>query len=257
MGGPNSKLEAGEVPFYVGGDLEICKGFEAGDGELRIAGVVSSESRDADGEIMLQNGLVWDYFLKSGWFNDNHDQSAGAGVGVPTKIETVRLPSGVLATRCEGVLFDTPEGRRIWNLAKSATKHGRKIGFSIEGGIARRAGADGKTVMKAYVRDCAITRHPKNPDTATLEPLVKALRTGQIPECFLKGMTAGYPGPGGAPGSGAPIVPQSLDAAETASAAPNFGVLNDEEAIAHIMYRLDCTKARATTIYREICGGGI
>lgn len=252
---PRFALEAGEVPFHLTGGLELCKGFEAigNEGEMRIAGIVSSESRDADGEVMLQNGLVWDYFMKAGWFNDSHDQGAGGGVGIPKKIETIRLPSGTLATRCEGVLLDTPDGRRIWNLAKAATKVGRQLGFSIEGGIARRAGADGKTVMKAYVRDCAITRHPKNPDTATLEPLIKAFRTGDL-EAFAKSMTAGYGGPAGAGGSGSALVPQSLDGSETARADFDLDVLNDAEAVGHIMYTLDVNKTRATAIYREIRG---
>ena len=245
--------EAGEIPFKVFGDLEICKGFEAGDGELRIAGIVSSESRDADNEVFLQDGIDWSYFLKSGWFNDNHDQSAGGGVGVPKRVEIVRLPSGVRATRCEGVLFDTPDGRRIWNLAKAATRHGRALGFSIEGGVGRRAGPDNKTVMKAVVRDCAITRHPKNPDAVGLEPLIKAFRTGTVPDVFVKAMTAGYGGPAAAGGSGSALVPQSLDGSETATA--DFARLSDDDSIAHIMYRLDVNKARATSIYREIVGG--
>lgn len=246
---------AGELgPFRLSGDLFVKAGPTPGD-LLYIEGIVSSESRDADGEILMQKGLDWSYFLERGWFNDNHDQASGAGLGYPSKVETV-IHKGKPATRVEGYLFNTTRGRETWEVAKAAAAAGRPMGFSIEGGIMRRDGADGKLVTRAIVRDCAITRHPKNPDTS-LQVLAKALQTGEIPEAYRKSVvTAGYGGPAGDGGSGAALVPQSLQAsASSAAPSPDLETLNRSQAIAFIKARLGCSPARATSILDEILGG--
>ena len=58
--------------FTIGtGVLEV---FEKGTGDKRIKlrGIISTEHRDRQGEVILQRGLDFRPFLDYGWFNDNH-----------------------------------------------------------------------------------------------------------------------------------------------------------------------------------------
>lgn len=238
------------VPF------EIAKGHEEG-GPRIIEGIISSETIDADGEIVLQNGLDFSYFLERGWLNDNHDQGAGAGIGFPLSIDSVTLPNGRSATRMRAEMFDTPEATKIWNLVKAA-KGKRKMGFSIEGSIKRRLGAGGKTVANAQVRDCSITRHPKNPD-ATLSALVKALGPNDpTPDWagdIRKAMNAGEAGPtvsddGGLVGTpgGHALVPQS----NNDSVSLKDRGMSEAKAVQLLARRLGINEASARVIYRKL-----
>lgn len=239
-----------EVTFRATGDVLVKADVSPGSNKLWIQGILSTESRDADGETVLQNGLDFDYFLKSGWFNDNHDQSTGSGLGFPTAVERV-THNGKPATRVVGYLLPTPKGIETYHLAKAAAAAGRPLGFSIEGGIIQRTGPDGKVVARAIVRDCAIARHPKNSDTS-LDVLVKALKTGEIPDSYRKStLTAGYGGPAGDGGSGAAYVPQSLDGSSASSTAP----LSMADALRHIQKELGVSAEKAKQILQQILKG--
>jgi len=244
--------EAEIATFRTTGDM-LVKADDAAGGKLWIQGILSTESRDADGEIVLQNGLDFSYFLRHGWFNDNHDQSTGSGLGFPTEIQRVEH-QGKPATRVVGYLLPTARGREVYELAKAAAAEGRPLGFSIEGGIMQRIGPDGKTVAKAIVRDAAIARHPKNIGT-TLDVLAKALKSGEFPEeHFRKSstVTAGYGGEAGDGGTGAPLVPQSLDGAPPATADVPLSMA---EALSRVQAELGVTPAQARKILNDIMKG--
>lgn len=189
-----------DFQFYM--PLRFFQKADAPAGEQRrIAGVISTESRDHDGEVVLQNGLDFSYFLNKGWYNDNHGQKTHDVVGYPTAVQTFRkgdrLPDGSVAqhncTWAEGHLIPGYEpAEKIWQLGNSLAKSGgaRALGFSVEGSVKKRQGLGGKTVAKAIVRNVAITHCPKNGDTR-LTPLVKSLQAAALePAEDLEGVQA-------------------------------------------------------------------
>lgn len=165
--------------------------FKSGEGEhaRRIAGVVSTETPDRQGDTILQRGLNFDEFLKFGWFNDNHSQKAQDVLGYPERVQFFekgeRLPDGSVAHAplhwAEGYLLSNYEpAERLWNLGLSLQKAGggRSLGFSVEGKIVRRTGPSNKIIARADVRNVAITHCPVNADTK-LYALAKSLHAAE------------------------------------------------------------------------------
>lgn len=171
----------------------------------RIGGLVSTDNRDRQGEVVVQKGLDFSEFLNSGWYNDNHSKETDSPVGYPdsSALKYVQkgeiLPDGRDAPGnghwAEGYLLESQRGNKIWDLAQSLHKAGddRRLGFSIEGNIQKRAGKDRKTIVKAKVRNIAITNCPVNQDTR-METLVKSLiavEESQTPEELWKALGMG------------------------------------------------------------------
>ena len=182
--------------------------------QLRNRGIISTEHRDFQGELVKQGGLDFGPILAGrGWLNDGHDPRAGSELGVPERIYRVTVPGPdgrpIQATAMEGYLLDTPRGRAIWENSRALKGTGRSLGFSVEGGVQERDPLDSKTVTRAIVKQIAITRVPVNPHT-NLEPIEKSL-DGVMRAVWAKAMSVGYPTqtPGmGAPGAITPTVPQ-------------------------------------------------
>jgi hypothetical protein len=157
-------------------DTSTEKASNGEDKKLKFRGTASTEARDLQGETLLSDGLDFSYFIKHGWFDDEHSKAAADGLGVPTLVE-VREAEGKKFVYVEGYLFDTPENRKLHNLMKAVKKAGsRRLGLSVQGPVIRRAGLDGKTVAQAWIKNIAITRNPVNPETQ-LEAIEKALGT--------------------------------------------------------------------------------
>lgn len=194
----------------------------------RIGGIVSTESKDRQDEVVLQRGLDFNDFLRSGWYNDNHTKSTTGGVGIPESVQMfqkgARLPDGSAAKTAghwaEGYLLDCAEGERIWDYAQSLAKAGndRRLGYSIEGKIDKRTGPGRKTIAKARVRNVAITNCPVNTETR-MEALAKSLRAAEDEEedtdkALAMGTASGInppPGPVTGEGAGQVITGQSLE----------------------------------------------
>lgn len=193
----------------------------------RFGGIATTETRDQDGEVILQRGLDWDYFISKGWFNDNHGRQTGDIVGFPSSVDYYkkgqRLPNGDTAKSnlhwTEGYLLEGHKpADEIWSAAMALQKAGgaRQLGQSIEGKIKKRVGADGKTIAKALVRHVAITHCPVNADTS-LGFLAKALNKVEEEEeekALTMGADASAPatqGPKSGEGAGRIITPQSLE----------------------------------------------
>lgn len=179
----------------------------------KIAGVISTDEVDLQGERVLQKGLDFSYFLKKGVFNYEHQSGASNLLGYPTKV-TQRKGY----TEVEGVLLlDKPKARDIFETASAMRKAGghRTLGFSVEGQVIERDPENPKIVTKARVINCAITSNPINPDTS-LE-LIKSVAA------LLKGV--GYQTPSQVNGASiAGLIPQQLDS--TVSNA-SYNALND------------------------------
>jgi hypothetical protein len=168
--------------------------------QRRIGGIISTESPDRQGEIVLQKGLDFQDFVRNGWFNDNHNKDTDGIVGYPDNIQFFQkgdqLPNGKRAASpghwAEGYLLEGHErADKIWKLGKALQGTGRSLGYSVEGNIHRRIGPKtifkksqkggrgswvGNTVAKATVRNVAVTNCPVNTETG-LEMLSKSLRT--------------------------------------------------------------------------------
>lgn len=163
--------------------------FKSDDGQMRIAGVVSTDNVDQQGDRILQDGLDFGYFLSKGWYNDNHSSKTSDVLGYPNHVQFFakgsKLPDGSQATgNChwaEGHLLpDYEPAKRIWDLGQSLSKAGggRALGFSVEGKIKKRTGPGRKIIAKAEVRNVAITNCPVNTDTKLLT-LAKSLHAAE------------------------------------------------------------------------------
>lgn len=158
--------------FEKAGDLKTSR---------RFAGFVTTEHRDLEGEIALQDGLDFEtQFMKAGWFNDNHSKETGGNIGYPVRLEKRSTKDGKKGTYVEGHLIrGYPRADAVWDLGRAlqAQNAPRKLGFSVEGTIFNRSGIDNKIIAKALVRNVAITATPINPYTG-MECLTKALMAG-------------------------------------------------------------------------------
>jgi len=192
------------IPFDVVGLEKGADGKE----RVRIRGVASTEHMDQDGDTIVQDGIDFGYFLKRGFFNDNHSKSTTDILGYPDKVYAVTLDDEdgkkVRATAVEGYLLNTPEAQRIANLARALDGTPRQLGFSVEGPPPERDPRNPNRIVKAVVRNVAITNCPVNPFTKL--GLVKSMQLS-------KALSVGGPGqsPGVAvAGSARPLMPESL-----------------------------------------------
>lgn len=225
----------------------------------RIGGIISTESPDRQGEVILQRGLDFNEFLQHGWFNDNHSKQTDGILGYPESVKRFKkgdfLPDGTVAksngTWAEGYLLDTPKAMSIWDLGRSLQKTHRRLGFSVEGKIESRVGPEDRIIAKAKIRNVAITNCPVNTDSR-LEVLAKSLAAIERcePNAMEKalGMGAATPGqaivgPQTGMGAGRVLAPQSLEHDEKDPAKEKkkkrvAKSLTDEEAVAWVRLRL-------------------
>lgn len=238
------------TPFNFEFEFETFEKASAEPGrERRIAGIVSTDHLDKQHEVLVQEGLDFSPFLKSGFFNDNHLKETGKAVGYPERAELRTLPDGRRGWYVEGYLLKGhPPADEIWNLATALERSGapRRLGFSVEGSIIDRDPADPRRVRKAIVREVAITRCPVN-DRTNLSTLAKSLSVGS-------GSTAG-----GSPGDAGPMRVQALEGIAPARPEPEQPKkkrkkLTKSEAVLFLMSRNpQLTKAMAERIAGYAC----
>lgn len=229
----------------------------------RIAGVISTELRDKQGEILIQKGLDFGPFLKEGWYNDNHSKKTTDVLGYPTDVKRFQkgehLPDGSRATSngtwAEGYLLETPEADKVWNLARALAKAGgaRRLGYSVEGKVEERGGPDGRTVVKAVVRNVAVTNCPVGQDTR-MEALAKSMSEVE------KGLTATpAPTPPGTSvaeagsvtgeGAGAVLMPKHVEGDDEDGLLKDPQPLSKSVAVGTIQSRLNCDRITAERVY--------
>lgn len=194
-------------------DVVDKSGEDASPHRGRISGLASSEAQDADGEIVVQKGLDWSWFLEKGFISLEHPLGVGNIVGEPVSVQLVKSGDNVAATRIEAdLLLEDPNGRSIWEKARCLKKSGgkRRLGFSIEGRVIER---DGSTIKKARVMSVAISPAPKNPRT-WFEPIMASMFWRSMMGNSTGAAMAGVPGQGvsrdqGFTGNFPPLVPNS------------------------------------------------
>lgn len=157
--------------FWVPIQLEKAKSpSKKDDGKRWIEGIASTTDLDLQNEIVEQNGIDFSYFLKHGYFNNDHKPGFENKVGQPTEC---RVTSKGLYVK--GYLFkDHKVADAIWELvnALDSSQSDRKVGFSIQGKVLRRAG---RRIVKCWIQDIAITAAPIN--TNTWLDVVKSLNS--------------------------------------------------------------------------------
>jgi hypothetical protein len=154
--------KADEFSFWV--PVDVVKATSSTDkkGKKRrkIEGIASTKDIDLQKEEVFQYGIDFSYFLKYGYFNNDHKPGFINKVGQPTGCKIT--PKGLWV---EGYLFDNhPVADEIWKLALAleASQSDRKLGFSIQGKVLRRSG---RKIMKCWIQDVAITAAPINTNT--------------------------------------------------------------------------------------------
>ena len=136
----------------------------------QMMGIMTTERKDRQGEVVVSKGLDFEGFLHNGHFNDNHSQDTSKIVGYPEAV-TFHKDLGKFNNKLKGhsgwtcrgyVLKGTRRSDEIWELAKAlSTVPNKKLGFSIEGKVKRRGN---KTIERADIRNVAITNCPVNTD---------------------------------------------------------------------------------------------
>lgn len=149
--------------------FELEKAGEPGDGEMfaSINGIVSSERRDEDGEIVKQDGIDWSYFKSMGKLTYGHPATVANVIGEPTEVSPTTLPDGTPAHHMKGRLFLIDElGGKVAKKARAMKKSGARsrLGLSVEGHVIERDKADPKTINRCKVITVAVDANPKNHD---------------------------------------------------------------------------------------------
>lgn len=149
----------------------LAKSEDIGGAEKRlIQGIASTDDVDLQGETILQNGIDIAYFMKYGYINDDHRPGPEHKVGEPIECRITRAGLWIKA-----LLYKGSGDERCdywWDLIQTLERSGskRKVGFSIEGKVLRRAG---KSILKCWLKDIAITASPVN--THTWAEIAKSL----------------------------------------------------------------------------------
>lgn len=151
--------------------VELIKAHKDDNGDWIVEGIASTPGEDHEGEDIAQEGLDYSYFLQKGFIKWEHSKNPSNFIGEP--IEAKVTPQGFYI---KGRLYkDAPLAkeavRALQTLEKSKAK--RKIGFSVEGSILKRDPKNPKKILKAIVRNVAMTFNPVR-DT-TWAALVKSL----------------------------------------------------------------------------------
>jgi hypothetical protein len=125
-----------------------------------IQGIASTPDLDLQKEEVEQRGIDSSYFIKYGYYNNDHKPGFENKVGQPLEC---KITKDGLWTR--GFLFKSHKiADSIWELANAleASQSDRKLGFSIQGKVTRRAG---RRIMACWIQDIAITAAPINTNT--------------------------------------------------------------------------------------------
>jgi hypothetical protein len=154
-------MEEDEFIIFQPGVEIIEKAGEDPEQTRPIGGHCSTENLDRQEEVVVAKGLDFTEFVSFGYFNDNHKQDTSAVLGYP---KMARLENGTRWWTEGNLLVGYPPADRIWELAKSLKKSRapRSLGFSIEGKVVQRD--SGNRIMRAKVRNVAITNCPVNTD---------------------------------------------------------------------------------------------
>jgi hypothetical protein len=141
-----------------------------------IQGIASTDHKDLQNEVVVPGGIDFSYFLKHGYFNDDHKPGPDAKVGAPTECKVTKNGLWVKGYLFQGENEDSAADK-YWKLMNDIerSKADRKVGFSIQGKVLRR---NGSTIEKCWIQDIAITTQPVN--SATWVEIAKSLANSTV-----------------------------------------------------------------------------
>lgn len=170
------------MPINLGKELQYTH-TEFKDGEprdmpqrIKIMGIASTEAPDEVGEVIVQDGIDWHYFLKRGFLNLEHKQGPEFVMGQPEAVNKTSY-KGYGATMLKGYLYaDKPSVKSLVETMKAMEKAGadRSIGLSVEGQVVERDKMNPKIIKRSKVLNVSITSSPCNAD-ATME-IIKSIQ---------------------------------------------------------------------------------
>lgn len=156
-----------------------------------IEGIASTEEKDQQGEVVMQEKMDCSYLLEKGYLNWNHSHAPEDQIGKP--LEVIKMPGGPEtpggkpATFFRALLLDgIPRADAVWALAKALeTSSGigvnRSLGFSVEGGVRTR---QGHLLVETVVRHMAATHEPVNAQSVARCVMAKS-QGYKVPESVL------------------------------------------------------------------------
>ena len=142
---------------------------------IKIMGIASTEAPDEAGEIIIQDGIDWTYFLKRGFLNLEHKQGPEFVMGQPEAVKACDY-KGYKATMLKGYLYSNkPSVKSLVETMEAMKKAGadRKMGLSVEGSVIERDSKNPHIITKSKVLNVSVTSSPCNSD-ADME-IIKSL----------------------------------------------------------------------------------
>lgn len=133
---------------------------------IKIMGIASTEAPDEAGEIIIQDGIDWSYFLKRGFLNLEHKQGPEFVMGQPEAVKACEY-KGYKATMLKGYLYaEKPAVKSLVETMEAMKKAGadREIGLSVEGQVIERDKRNPTIITKSKVMNVSITSSPCNKD---------------------------------------------------------------------------------------------
>lgn len=154
-------IKSNEFGFWVPMDLCKSDSKEAKEsGKRWVQGIASTPDKDLQHEIVDKNGIDFSYFLEYGYLNNDHKPGFENKIGQPTEAKITK--DGFWT---KGFLFENHKtADAVWELAHAliSSNSDRRLGFSIQGKVIKRAG---NRILKCWVQDVAITAAPINTNT--------------------------------------------------------------------------------------------
>lgn len=156
-----------------------------------IEGIASTEEKDQQGEIVMQEKMDCSYLLEKGYLNWNHSHSPEDQIGKP--LEVIKMPGGPEtpggkpATFFRALLLDgVARADAVWALSKalelsSNIGTSRSLGFSVEGGVRVR---QGHLLVETVVRHMAATHEPVNAQSVARCVMAKS-QGFKVPEAVM------------------------------------------------------------------------
>lgn len=160
------ELPFGDLDFRFQVEANLVKGEGAPDEKRYVDGLASSEDLDAQGESVIQKGIILEPLRRSGWINWDHLQGAKFLIGEPVSAEVVRIEdhprlrgraSKGLGLYFKGFLYKGhPEAEAAWFHLNNPERT-RLLAWSIQGRTLER---DGHRLTKCELRHMALTHQP-------------------------------------------------------------------------------------------------
>lgn len=189
------------VPIDLGKNIEYTDSeYQQGEPRfnperIKIMGIASSEAADEAGEIIIQDGIDWTYFLKRGFLNLEHKQGPEFVMGQPEAVKACDY-KGYKATMLKGYLYgNKPAVKSLVETMEAMKKAGadRKMGLSVEGSVIERDSKNPNIITKSKVLNVSITSSPCNSDAdmEIIKSLLTKIETNEVePEFSDREMTS-------------------------------------------------------------------